>query len=248
MTQERLKKVREQITKLLKLADYNPNPHEAAAAAAKAQELMARYNLSRAEILTQDSTHDPLGAYIHDSIDLNNGKRGRMIKWKRHLINVIAKTNFCHIVIFKNTDRVSIVGEEHNIEFVTYLYEYLAYQLEVMGNLSWKDSQSGPLMIHTKKSTFLQSFFFGAINTIGTRLRQQRTEFTRADRNTMALVVQKDRESEAALASFFPHLRSGKGVNLKSQAGLIAGQQAGRDVNLNRPVNSGAKKSNHLLG
>lgn len=247
MTQEQLKKVREQISKLLNLAENNSNPNEAAIAAAKAQELMTRYNLSLAEVSTQDSTHDPLGAYINDDYFLNFGKRGRMIKWKRHLINAIARHNFCHIVVYKNTDMVSIVGEEHNISFVTYLYEYLVYQLEFMGERAWNEYTReifGP--VPRKKSTFLQSFYFGAVNTIHRRLSRQKVEFTKTNPNTKALMVMKDRESEAALESFFSQLKSSRGPKLRDRLGFESGKQAGREVNLNRPIRSG-EKSNHLL-
>lgn len=45
MTEQKLNKLEQQIIKLLELANKNTNQAEAIAAAAKAQELMAKYNI-----------------------------------------------------------------------------------------------------------------------------------------------------------------------------------------------------------
>lgn len=81
-------KVMEQIQKLLNLAAKNPNENEAAAAAAKAQELLSRYNLDVA-VLERNS-------------DAKSGKReqamvdGGTYEYQRALWKAVAELNYCY--------------------------------------------------------------------------------------------------------------------------------------------------------
>ncbi len=80
-------KVMEQIQKLLNLAAKNPNEHEAAQAAAKAQELLSRYNL---DVST-----------IEKAADAKAGKReqamvdGGTYAYQRELWKAVAELNYC---------------------------------------------------------------------------------------------------------------------------------------------------------
>jgi hypothetical protein len=79
--------VLERIKKLLNLAAKNPNENEAASAAAKAQELLARYNLD--------------AATVENSAAVKDGKReeakvdGGFYSYQRELWDSVAKLNFC---------------------------------------------------------------------------------------------------------------------------------------------------------
>lgn len=90
-------KALEKVEKLLRLAAKNPNPEEAASAAAKAQELLVAYNLS-AEIVGQGSGSDA----VREQQKLLGG----MYKYQRYLWRAIAELNFClHFVHQKYTER-----------------------------------------------------------------------------------------------------------------------------------------------
>lgn len=75
-----------QIKKLLNLAARNPNPAEAALAAAKANELLASYNLTMAEV---EQSHGDEGKRQQEEIE------GGARRWKRELWEEVADLNFC---------------------------------------------------------------------------------------------------------------------------------------------------------
>lgn len=76
----------EQIQKLLNLAAKNPNQHEAAAATAKAQELLAKYNLDSA---TVEGNSDKEGRREELKTD------GGFYSFQRDLWRSVADLNFC---------------------------------------------------------------------------------------------------------------------------------------------------------
>lgn len=73
------------IEKLLALAGNNPNEAEAAAAAAKVQELLAQYNLDMAS----------LGDAPTDKSRADDRLKGGLYKWQRKLWRSVAELNFC---------------------------------------------------------------------------------------------------------------------------------------------------------
>lgn len=83
---EELTKVMEQVRKLLNLAAKNTNEHEAAAAAAKAQDLLTKYNLDAA--LVERSTGQ-------DGKREDARTRGGFYQYQRDLWKAVAELNFC---------------------------------------------------------------------------------------------------------------------------------------------------------
>lgn len=90
---ENMEKILKKIKNLLDLANNNPNEHEAMAAALKAQELMAKYNVDSSAIDSDKSEKE-----MHKAIYSNTGKH-EMKKWKIGLAQIIAR-NFCCKVYF----------------------------------------------------------------------------------------------------------------------------------------------------
>lgn len=127
MEQEK-EKIIDKVKKLLRLATSD-NVNEAASSAAKAQELIDKYNLSY--LLLSDSFHDN---EIKDAKESNCvykfGKN--IIAWKSVLAKNIGEMNHCRIYI-GNTGQykyVGIVGREEDINTVKYLFLYLATEIE----------------------------------------------------------------------------------------------------------------------
>ena len=85
---ENMEKILNKIKNLLDLASNNPNENEAMAAALKAQELMAKYNIDSSAIDSDQSEKELYKAVYRDT-----GKH-EMKKWKVSLGSIIAK-NFC---------------------------------------------------------------------------------------------------------------------------------------------------------
>lgn len=75
----------EKIQKLLDLASNNPNENEAIAAALKAQELMAKYNVELEEV-----KHIPQDEEIIEEVIKFNKNSGYCIKWRFELATTLA--------------------------------------------------------------------------------------------------------------------------------------------------------------
>lgn len=86
MSDAGMNRVMEQIQKLLNLAAKNPNEHEAAAAASKAQELLTKYNLSAATIENEVGAD---GKRAQEQVD------GGSKRFQRELWAAVAELNFC---------------------------------------------------------------------------------------------------------------------------------------------------------
>lgn len=114
-------KIMERIRKLMRLKESTTSEGEARAAAAAASRLLKEYNLSLFDISGRAqetvfaigrsgafSYKDAFGSY-----------------WKRDLLNVLCRYNYCRILLCRGTTDMFIVGTDENITAVTVLYDYL---------------------------------------------------------------------------------------------------------------------------
>ena len=115
-----MEKIIEKIKNLLDLANNNPNENEALAAALKAQELMAKYNIELEQLDHKEETRE-----IVKEIYRQSGKH-EMKKWKIGLASIIAE-NFRCKVYFINKQDVVFYGYKEDakiaLQVFTYLYE-----------------------------------------------------------------------------------------------------------------------------
>src|SRR5579862_3430538 len=100
------------IAALKRLAEGAGTPAEAAAAAAKAQQLMFAHNIEEAHLDARAATAEDL--YVNE--------RGieAVGVWRQRLIAGIARTNFCRIVysvagVHGGRPRIGLVGRRENI-------------------------------------------------------------------------------------------------------------------------------------
>lgn len=115
-----MEKILNKIKNLLDLANNNPNENEALAAALKAQELMAKYNIELDQLDHKEETREIVKAVYRQS-----GKH-EMKKWKIGLATIIAE-NFRCKVYFINKQDVVFYGYKEDakiaLQVFTYLYE-----------------------------------------------------------------------------------------------------------------------------
>lgn len=221
LDQTTLDRVLERVEKLLALSTSS-NPNEAALAAAKAQDLLFKYNLQ---------VHQLRGAERGTEFR-NMGLEIGPATWKKRLVGAVARTNFCRCIIINGTDDVELVGEMHNIVIVSRIYGYLVDEIERLVERAWRAEPRAGRSARTWKD----SFRHGAVDTVARRLKEQREASVTADEATMAIVVVKDRELDEAYRRFHPNVRS---VNLgagRDGAARYAGQQAGEKIALNTMI------------
>lgn len=113
-------KILEKIKNLLDLANHNPNENEAIAAALKAQELMAKYDVELEQLDEKAETRE-----IVKEVYRQTGKH-EMKKWKWGLAGIIAKNFRCKYFALNKSDVVFYGYKEDAkiaLQVFTYLYE-----------------------------------------------------------------------------------------------------------------------------
>lgn len=114
-------KIMERIRKLMRLKESTTSEGEARAAAAAASRLLKEYNLSLFDISGRaQATVFAIGRSGAFSYKDTFGSY-----WKRDLLNVLCRYNYCRILLCRGTTDMFIVGTDENITAVSVLYDYL---------------------------------------------------------------------------------------------------------------------------
>lgn len=116
------------VQKLLALAGNNDNEYQAAAASAKAMELLEAYNLSMAVVEQVNSTP---GA----SRRKDEKRAGGLYKWQRELWQAIAELNFCMYWSIRGLQKGQsyehrILGRQENVTGTYVMGDYLQQTIE----------------------------------------------------------------------------------------------------------------------
>jgi hypothetical protein len=225
-------KVVDRLRKLLALT-RSSNQHEAAAAAARAAELMAEHQVHTA--MLEQAERAPVDEQCID-------ENGRAVNWKGILASGIAYSFGCAMFWRSDYDtghrrsRIMIVGRPDDVAAVRYTYAYLCNELDRLADVEWRENT---LFTHGARR-FKNAFRVGAARTIAGRLHETRDQ-TLAKRHLQAdpateralISIARDRaELDAFLARL--NLRTRSAPVVSSGFGLQAGIAAGRHVDLSR--------------
>ena len=116
-----MEKILSKIKNLLDLANNNSNENEAIAAALKAQELMAKYNIELDQLEDKKETRE-----IVKEVYRQSGKH-EMGKWKIGLAAIIAQNFRCKTYFIGRSSNVVFYGYKEDakiaLQVFTYLYE-----------------------------------------------------------------------------------------------------------------------------
>jgi hypothetical protein len=163
------------IRKMLELSRKNNSPEEAASAAAMAQELMFKYQISEADITIEERVAE-------DVVDDEIGGDDKVKKdvWKASLANSIAKAFGCKMYTWRDyaggTNKVSykVVGIKSVVQTVSYMFGYLSAEIDRLAEEAWKAAKA--CGERTNGRTWKNSFRLGAVNTVYSRLKQKADE------------------------------------------------------------------------
>ena len=235
-------KIIDKIQKLLALSK-SPNEHEAALAAAKAQELLATYNIDVTEIEAEEAKT----SVTQDAVT------SRRRAWQRVVRAAAAKMYFCEYY-YTNYEAEALhrkqgvaqydlhfyVGEPHNIAVAKMMSEYLVTTV-------WRLAREGALA-HPKqeRNRYRKSF----ANACATRLRTR--IFSRILKSSSAGVTTHEGRNLPALASLYDQTRhrnrafieehvgklgAGRGQRRSSHAaGRLDGHEAGGTISLDKQI------------
>ncbi|MDJ0556214.1 MAG: DUF2786 domain-containing protein [Microcoleaceae cyanobacterium MO_207.B10] len=214
----------EKISKLLALAN-SPNENEAALAAEKAAELLAKHNLCIAD-LGEDQDEDITKGIID--------KTGRYVTWKMWILAGIASANGCQAMRSTYTGEMRLVGTETNIMVSKYLYQYLT---TVVDKLVKQHRGKGRSFIH--------GFRVGCATRLRQRLENRRKQMEEkglvddsSDESTSAIVVRSMFEKntlaiERYLQQEGVKCKTQKSAEISSDLGFSFGYIAGDKISLN---------------
>lgn len=219
----------EKIKKLLALAT-SANENEATAAAEKASLLLAQYNLSLADLGTEEQEN------VAEAIVETTA---RTKTWKMILLSGIAEANGCEALRRNYTGSTFLLGTPTNLMVCHQLYDYLTSAIERQANV-----RKG------KGRAYLNGFRVGCATRVSQRLMAQRQELE-------SLGIQDTEETPMTPAivvrSMFDHHKQmiadylqQQGVKVKtralasvsSEAGYNSGYQVGDQINLHQQVRS----------
>ncbi|HUH05804.1 MAG TPA: DUF2786 domain-containing protein [Kofleriaceae bacterium] len=227
-------KIVDRIRKLLALSQSS-NQHEAAAAAARAAELMTAHHL-HAAMLADDETPAPIDAHEIETT-------GQAVSWRGSLASGIAYSFGCRMFWKpgyrdgKRFVRSMVVGRPADVDGVRYMYLYLRNEVDRLAREAW-DALPGFDRQSSSARSWKNAFRLGAAVTIARRLREARDQALQAartagdDRTSRALVrVERDTD---AVEQFMAQLGTRKKAppTVSAPSGLGAGMAAARDLDI----------------
>ncbi|MDL2266796.1 DUF2786 domain-containing protein [Desulfovibrio sp. OttesenSCG-928-G15] len=218
------------IMKLLQLSK-SANEHEAAAAAAKAQELLSKHNLALSDIETED---EPLKAQ-----EVHQKTRQRLEDWAHALAGSTAGAFDCEYY-HRSDGQTVFVGVGIDAEVCGWTYGYLYKTLLRLASSYLRSPACSRLRLSLSRKIARESFLLGALAVVKTKLAQQKKD---TPITPGALVPVKEALVKAAMpdsiipgACRFGYVRD---------IDFVAGMQAGRGVSLSAPI-QGAKAAQSL--
>lgn len=215
----------ERIQKLLALAQSD-NEHEAAVALGKAQAMLSEHNLSMAAVQTKTGTKSAYQKQVHDLGSRDN--------WRRGLLYDLALHNFCTLVLAGGT-RVSLIGEEVNMQAVLAMFAFVCPQLERLSATAFRRYQAEGG--HVAAQTWRNNFYYGARETIRVRLKEERAAFERSANDCRSLIVVKDTDLREALARFYPTGTKARRTYYRpAPEGYSRGKEAGKQVHFRNEI------------
>lgn len=238
--------ITEKIKKLLTLAESS-NVHEASLAAARAQELMDRYEIELSSLNPVSPQSEPIEQ--HSDFFM----AGRIENWRGMLLNSLCDANTCKVwkrrMKYENTLLV-VAGTKTNVQTVRYMFNALS---RVVEQLSLQHRGGG--------KSFIASFKVGAATAIchkiyaskeATRKAMYQEASTQGAQALMridgALAVIKEREKELQkfLDGIGLNIGKGKSMPIRNRNGFASGMQAGEKVDIggSKGLTSGAKRLN----
>jgi len=203
------------VRKLFELSNSS-NENEAALAAAKARELLARHNLSIADLPAADLK----SAMAATEASVRVGKVVR--NWVKGLLIHIAYGFECDHIIRRRhgcDPTLSFIGTPADAEIASCTFQFLYRQLDRLAN------EALPKLKRENRGwsggALRYAYLDGAVKRIGERFREQTQRIRDEERRGCKdLVLAKEQIIQSYMATAFPHIRKeyGKGRVVSSGA------------------------------
>ncbi|MBI5249922.1 MAG: DUF2786 domain-containing protein [Desulfomonile tiedjei] len=196
----------EVISKVRKLFELSgsPNENEAALAAAKARELLARHNLSMADL----STDELKSAIAATEASVKVGKVLR--NWEKGLLIHIARGFECEHIIRRRqgcSPLLTFIGTEADAEVASYTFQFLYRELNRLVDRTLPRLKRENRNWNTASLRY--AYLDGAVKRIGERFRERTQAVRTAESNgCRELVLVKDEIIRNYMASAFSSIKT----------------------------------------
>lgn len=237
-------KIKSRLMGALNLANQSENAGEAAAASARVQEMLFKYNISLSSVVSEldsKNTRIKFAGMATKRIVFAGVNRDKMVG---RLAAVLGKYMFVKTVWTTVQDAnnpaitfnaILFAGKETDVDMVMALFDKLRFALNKMANKAHKEYKAAGGNIHG--GAWKNDFWFGAVNGIGIQMRDnyelfQQTRYMKLDGEI------------ASVGEMGPNTVTGREIIVKSETAMaeyvaatvgetykIPGQNKMRDVN-----------------
>lgn len=221
MSSKILKKVKD----LLRMAEGKASAQESANAAAIAQQLITKYRIDVSRLTSEEEE-------IKRCPPLYRGER--ITYWRSDLAHWTCKLNGCvmyHANYKDGTKGLGVVGRPEDVMFVRWLFTHCCNEIDRLTKEAMHRGEG-------KGKTWSNSFRHGAVNIISKRLRKAHNDQIQLSQSTA--IVKLDNRDEEVNNWIIKRMETQDSKNLGKRefdaTAYIAGQEAGKDIVLNRPL------------
>jgi hypothetical protein len=231
----------QKVIKLLSLSKSD-NPHEAALAAQRAQEILDRYEIS--QFMLDGTITEDIQDFSKQGEYLEKCKGKQLQTWKSYLSAVVSTANGCKTFVRwewdvkkqKEIAMLHLVGRCSDAQKVRYLYAFLTNEVN---RLTDRDGKK-------KGKSWRNNFRLGVVDTVKKALREGKqklaTDLHRENKNSSTALIRVDQ----AIAKLYERSNEVNKwmqdhLDMKEKAppkiffdprARAAGQQAGKEINL----------------
>lgn len=243
----------ERIQKLLALSE-SANEHEAGLAAAKAAELLMKYNLTMDKV---ELSPEEVEVGYETMLYVNTKKAQR---WEQRLAYDVARFHFCEVLV--SPHHIYFVGREANREVAMYVFTQLAERLHKLARKEtrayikrqkgfWNEARAlHPELpefdhrIHLKGANhhkaWRAAWLDGAVSGIRDQLETQRT--AKATEGSKALVVVRGQEVSEFVEQQFPNTRKKAARQTRNWDAFVQGVDQGKNMQIQPGLSVGSKQ------
>lgn len=219
--------IKEKIERLLALAERGTE-HEAASAAEKAANLMAKYGIERASLNPQDRKDEPVKVGV-----LWQSPNSAVPTWIGVLS--IAVQHLFNVEVIRSGTRVLAVGRSTDLEVARLV---LATYIQAIARGARRAKQADGLLGRSQ----LNSYRVGSASEISRRAREASLKYQSEASGEGIIVFDSDRRIvRDAFAKKFPNAITKSKVAARNNAGLAAGRRDGKNISLGHNATLGGR-------
>ena len=213
---------------------------EAETFAKKAQQLLQKYNLTRADLTEEEAYKDV------DHIELPCKIPGIGGSSSFDVLVVIARFNFCNVFFAgnKGNNKMVIVGNRENMEVCEYIHSVIIRVCMEVGKLEYKNYVEDFTPDQNSKTgkpvgfdTYMRTFFKGARVGLNQKLSAEQEVFKSENENSTGLMKMNDIVVSNYINEKFGSLKTSNGSRVNATTNAFQkGLETGKNVKINKGV------------